>query len=290
MISPASVIPSPSLLNIPIVPIAEPKKREVTPRPTRTVWGLKYQAITTEETVDWIEELIERRTPSYVITANLNWAMLSHERPELAAVNRDAAGLVADGMPIVWRSRFGSGERLPERVAGSELIYLLAERGARKNWGIYLLGGIEGVAATAGQRLVERYPGLRIVGAECPPFRALTDDEQRDQIQRISNSDAKLLFVAFGQPKGELWIHQHYRDMGIPVSIQLGASFDFIAGTATRAPKFWQRVGLEWAYRMMTDPRRLIPRYTANGRYLIRTLLREFACRSNKLPDVMNSR
>jgi N-acetylglucosaminyldiphosphoundecaprenol N-acetyl-beta-D-mannosaminyltransferase len=209
--------------------------------------------------------------------------MLSQQRAELTDVNREAAGIVADGMPIVWQSRRCKENSLPERVAGSEMIYLLAERAAERGWGIYLTGGAEGVADAAAKKLVELYPGLRIAGVDCPPFRPLSDAETEAHVQRIRQSDAQLLFVAFGQPKGEIWIHRHYHQLQVPVSIQLGASFDFIAGTAKRAPLFWQRAGLEWAYRMAHDPKRLVPRYWANAKFLYgATFGATFPGKSNK--------
>jgi N-acetylglucosaminyldiphosphoundecaprenol N-acetyl-beta-D-mannosaminyltransferase len=156
------------------------------------------------------------------------------------------------------------------------MIYDLAHRASLNEWGIYFLGGEPGVAQACADKLAELYPGLRIAGVESPPFRQLTADEQAEQDQRIRASNAQILLVAFGQPKGELWIHQHYKRLGVPVSIQLGASFDFVAGTATRAPAIFQRLGLEWAYRMCSDPKRLVPRYTANAIFLMRSLIQDW--------------
>ncbi|MEL6109489.1 MAG: WecB/TagA/CpsF family glycosyltransferase [Planctomycetota bacterium] len=187
----------------------------------------------------------------------------------------DAAMILADGQPIVWRSRCGS-DPLPERVAGSEMIHHLAERASQQGWGIYFLGGEPGVAQACAEKLQQCYPGMRIAGVESPPYRPLSEAEQAEQDQRILDSKAELLLVAFGQPKGERWIHQNYERLRVPVSIQLGASFDFIAGTAKRAPKPFQRLGLEWLYRMMTDPVRLIPRYGANAAFLAKSLIRDW--------------
>ena len=243
----------------------------VAPAPT-PVWGVPFDPVTLEQAIDRIEALVERGEPSYAITANLNYVMLHHRSRELAAVTHGAALVLADGQPIVWRSRL-CARPLPERVAGSEMIHPLAQRSAERQWGIYFLGGAPGVASACAQRLAARYPGLRIAGVESPPFRPLSDDEQAAQDARIRDSGAQLLLVALGQPKGECWIHQHYRRLGVPVSIQLGASFDFIAGTAKRAPKRWQQLGLEWAYRMLSDPRRLAPRYLANAQFLVHRLI-----------------
>jgi len=237
-----------------------------------TVWDVPFDSVTLGQAVDHIGRLVERGTPSYVITANLNYVMLHHRESDMAAITEAAALVLADGQPIVWRSKLDA-EPLPQRVAGSEMIFHLAERAAKQGWGIYFLGGDEGAAAACADKLACKFPGLRIAGVESPPFRPLTAEEQAEQDARILRSDAQILLVAFGQPKGERWIAQHHQRLGVPVSIQLGASFDFIAGTARRAPLIWQRLGLEWAYRVGSDPRRLVPRYTANAIFLCQALI-----------------
>lgn len=239
------------------------------------VWGMPFDCVTLEQAVDRIEMLILRRVPAYVITANLNYAMLNAQLDDMPTITKDADLILADGQPIVWRTKC-SKTRLPERVAGSEMIYNLAERASQKGYRIYFLGGMPGVGQLCADRLVELYPGLQIAGVESPPFRELTPQEQLAQDQRIQAAGTDLLLVAFGQPKGERWIHEHYKRLGVPVSIQLGASFDFIAGTAKRAPVFFQKTGLEWAYRMMSDPKRLIPRYAKNAMFLCGALLQDW--------------
>ena len=240
-----------------------------------TVWDVPFDRVTLEQAVGKIEKLIVEGQPSYVITANLNYVMLHHRRAEMQRITEDADLILADGQPIVWRSGIGR-DPLPGRIAGSEMIYRLAQQASFRGWGIYFLGGEPGVAATCAERLADLYPGLKIAGVESPPFRELTAHEQAAQDERIRSSGAKLLLVALGQPKGECWIHQHYKRLGVPVSIQLGASFDFIAGTAKRAPICWQRIGLEWAYRMLSDPRRLVPRYASNACFLASVLIEDW--------------
>ena len=240
--------------------------------PRREIWGVPFDPVTLPQSVTRIGELIRRGIPSYVITANLNYAMLNHRRGEMNRVTQDASLVLADGQPIVWRSKFG-GEPLPQRVTGSELIFKLAQRASVEGWRIYFLGGAPDVAKRCAQTLQELYPGLEIAGCESPPYRDLTPAEQAQQDARIRDSGTDVLLVAFGQPKGELWIHQNYQRLGVPVSIQLGASFDFVAGTAKRAPVLWQKAGMEWAYRMLSDPRRLVPRYAANAAFLAGALL-----------------
>ncbi|TWT79816.1 putative N-acetylmannosaminyltransferase [Planctomycetes bacterium CA13] len=243
------------------------------------VWDVPFDPLTLSGSVDRIEQMIQygmdTGTPSYVITANLNYCMLHHQEPELHQITNDCGLILADGHPIVVRSRL-SGKRLPERVAGSELIYDLAERCGERGWGIYFLGGEPGVAQQCADKLAADYQGLRIAGVESPPFRVLTEREQREQDARIMNSGAQVLLVAFGQPKGEKWIHANYKRLGIPVSIQLGASFDFVAGKSSRAPDIWQKLGLEWMHRMMSDPKRLGPRYAANAMFLCGRLVEDW--------------
>ena len=256
-------------------PAKEVQPSPWTQPPRSLVWEVPFDQVTLSQAVDKIGELIDRDVPSYVITANLNYVMLHHDDESMLQVTRDASLILADGQPIVLRSRM-SKDPLPERVAGSEMIYSLAQRAANEGWGIYFLGGMPGVAATCAEQLQSLYPGLKIAGIESPPFRELTDQEQSEQDARIRDSGAKLLLVAFGQPKGEQWIHQNHQRLGIPVSIQLGASFDFIAGTATRAPAIFQKTGMEWAYRMLTDPKRLVPRYASNALFLASALIRDW--------------
>jgi N-acetylglucosaminyldiphosphoundecaprenol N-acetyl-beta-D-mannosaminyltransferase len=219
-----------------------------------------------------VDRLIAAGRPSFFITANLHYAMLTHERPELAELNGRAAFLLADGAPLVWASRRG-GSGLPERVAGSDLIYDLAERAAEAGHRLFLLGGPPGVAEEAARRLEARYPGLVIAGTACPPFRDLGPAEHRELVERIRGARADVLMVAFGQPKGELWIDRHLGELGVPVCVQVGASLDFVAGRVSRAPAWMQRSGLEWVYRMALEPGRLAPRYLRNALFLARMAL-----------------
>ncbi len=255
--------------------VAATEPMELPPLRRSRVWDVPFDVVTLSQATERINDMIELGRPSYVVTANLNYAMLHSDRPEMRPVTETADLILADGQPIVWRSRLTSTP-LPTRVAGSELIFELAELSARKGWGIYFLGGETGVAATCAERLSDRYPGMVVAGVESPPFRQLSEEEQAQQDERIRRSNAKILLVAFGQPKGEQWIFENYKRLGIPVSIQLGASFDFIAGTAKRAPAIWQKVGMEWVYRMLSDPRRLVPRYASNAAFLARALVEDW--------------
>src|SRR5262249_34344540 len=157
------------------------------------------------------------------ITANTHYAMLTEKDAGLRAINSRAAFILADGAPLVWASRW-QGSPLPERVAGSDLIYELSDRAAKQGYRLFFLGGAEGVAEEAARRLGARYPGLQVVGTECPPFRELTGDEEDALCARIRSTRPDMLFVAFGQPKGERWIDRRLGALRVPVSVQVGAS------------------------------------------------------------------
>jgi N-acetylglucosaminyldiphosphoundecaprenol N-acetyl-beta-D-mannosaminyltransferase len=235
------------------------------------VWGLPLVPDTFEQTLDRIDRLIAAGRPAFFITANLNYAMLADADDRLKRVNDQAAFLVADGMPLVWWSRLGS-RRLPERVAGSDLIYAMCERAAAKGHRVYLLGAAPGVAEQAKAALLSRYPGLQVVGVECPPFRELSAEEDREQVERIRAARPDILFVALSQPKGEFWIADHVHRLGVPVAVQVGATLDFVAGRVRRSPVWMRKTGLEWFFRMAQEPRRLARRYLDNALFLIRAV------------------
>ena len=238
------------------------------------VCGLPLAPFTYSETLDQVDRLIAARRPCYFITANLHYAMLSRRDPRLGEVNRNAAFLVADGMPLIWYSRLGP-RPLAERVAGSDLIYGLAERAARRGYRVFLLGGMPEVTRQTAENLCRRYPGLNLVGSETPMLDALSDQEHDALLERIKRTRPDLLLIAFGQPKGEIWMARHCAFLGVPVCVQLGASFDFVAGHVTRAPRWMQRSGTEWLYRIWQEPRRMIPRYFADAVFLAETVLRD---------------
>lgn len=256
---------------IPLTPVKElPAVRQYEPD-TTSVWDTPFAIIDMAETVRLADDIIRVRKPEYFVTANLNYLMLVEHFPHLIEINRRAAAVLADGNPIVYRSRFGVSP-LPCRVAGADLILELAKLSVAKNYRIFLLGAADGVAAAAAKKLQELNPGLQIAGAYSPPFRPLDAVEHEELIQRIRAARTDILLVAFGQPKGELWIYENLAKLNVPLSIQLGASFDFLAGTSQRAPEKWQKLGLEWLYRMCCDPKRLGPRYAANIIFLLRRI------------------
>ncbi len=259
-----------------VAPAAAQSNREKPAKPARldaplvdktNVWGTNFARLDMQQTVALADHIIQRRHPEYFVTANLNYLMLTEQFPRLRQVNAGSVAVIADGQPIVRRSRAGH-KPLPCRVAGSDLIVELARLSAERGYRIYFLGAAPGVAQAAAEELCRQFPGLQVAGCYSPPFRAMSPQEHSAMLQEIRDARTDILLVAFGQPKGELWILDNLQELQVPLSIQLGASFDFLAGTARRAPRCWQRVGGEWLYRALSDPRRLGPRYARNILYL----------------------
>lgn len=240
------------------------------------IWGLPLAPLRRGEVVDAITALIEAGKPSFFVTANLHYAMLCDSHARLGEVNERAALVVADGAPLVWASRL-RGTPVPERVAGSDLIFDLCERAAARGHRVFFLGGAPGVGEEAARRLTARFPGLQVVGTIAPPFRELTAAEHEELLAQIRAARPDLLMVAFGQPKGEYWLLENLDRLGVPVGVQLGASIDFAAGRVSRAPRWVQKIGMEWFYRMSLEPARLGPRYARNALFLGRMTLRDLA-------------
>jgi len=245
-----------------------PRARDVEACTTVPVFGLSVAPFTTEDTLRRVADLVESGEPSYFITANLNFAMHAHKDARVRAIARDADFVVADGLPLVWWARL-SGRPLPERVAGSDLVFAISAQAARLGHRLFLLGAEPGVASAAALQLEGRYPGLRVVGVESPPFHPPTPADHRALLERIGDARPDILFVAMGQPKGELWISENLYDLAVPLVVQVGASLDFVAGRVRRAPRIVQRLGLEWLFRLVQEPRRLVGRYAANGWFLV---------------------
>jgi N-acetylglucosaminyldiphosphoundecaprenol N-acetyl-beta-D-mannosaminyltransferase len=245
------------------------------------VWRLPLAPVTFGQALDAVEALIRAGAPAYFITANLHYAMLTNHDPRLAAVNNQASFVLADGMPLVWASRWRP-RRLPERVAGSDLVPALCGRAAEKGYRVFLLGGVPGVAEEAARKLAERFPGLQVVGTEAPPFRELSAEEVEALKARIRAARPDLLFVAFGQPRGEFWLANHCPSLGVPACVQVGGTFDFLAGRVQRSPRWLQRLGLEWAYRLSREPARLGGRYARNFLFALKMLALDLVSRSHR--------
>ena len=224
------------------------------------ILGVPFDPVTTPQTIELIADMVASRRPHYAVTANVDFVVQAQGDVELRRILFDAHLVLCDGMPLVWASRF-LGRPLPERVTGSDLMPRLLAESERRGWRVFFLGGSPDSVAQAATRTLERHPRLRLVGAYSPPFKPLLEMDHADLLRRVTAAAPDLLFVAFGCPKQEKWINMHYRHLGVPVCLGVGATIDFIAGTFLRAPVWMQRTGTEWLFRLAQEPRRLAGRY-----------------------------
>jgi len=176
--------------------------------------------------------------------------MEARRNPEFAAVLEQADLCMPDGIGLLWAAR-RLGQTLPERVTGSDGVPMIAQAAAEHGWRLYLLGAAPGVAERAAEILAGCYPGLRVVGTY-PGSPA--DADAPGIIARVRLAHPDILFVAYGAPKQDLWIAKHRDALAVPVMMGVGGSFDFIVGVQKRAPRWMQRINLEWLYRLISQP------------------------------------
>lgn len=224
------------------------------------ILGVPFDHVTIEGAIARIEAQIASQRPHYVVTANVDFLVQAHRDVELRRILLEADLVLCDGTPLVWASGW-LGNRLPERVAGSDLVPALLQKAATNGRRVFFLGAAPGVAAEAAARLRTEYPSLNIVGHYAPPFADLLDMDHAQIVQRIRDAQPDILLVSFGCPKQEKWIAMNYRALGVPVAIGVGATIDFLAGRVKRAPEWMRRSGTEWIYRLVQEPRRLFRRY-----------------------------
>lgn len=225
------------------------------------LFGVPFDHVTVEQTLARFDTMIASRQPHYVITANVDFVVQARRDVELRRILLAADLVLCDGTPLLWASRW-LGNALPERVAGSDLAPALIRHAAKKGHRIFLLGAGAGVAAEAAARLQRDYPGVVIAGHYAPPYSALLEMDHDEIVRHIRAAQPDILLVSFGCPKQEKWISMHYRTLGVPVAIGVGATIDFLAGRVKRAPGWMRRSGTEWIYRLLQEPRRLYRRYT----------------------------
>ncbi len=242
--------------------------------PARSVLlGIPVDSLTVSGALDRLFGLLESIPPEgcrMVATVNVDFVvnatgfLLHRANPELLPVLRRAALVTADGMPLVLLGRL-LGAPLPERVTGADLVPLIAERAAECGRSLYFLGGTPENAAGAAEILTRRFPSLRIAGIDTP-FVKLdgtpeSEAQSREICERINAAHPDLVLIGFGNPKQELWLARNAARLRVPAAIGIGGTFNFICGNVKRAPRWVQRFGLEWIYRILQEPRRLWKRY-----------------------------
>ena len=227
------------------------------------ILGVRVDKVTTEEVLRTMECYIREGRPHQVVTLNPEFVMMAQRNPEFRVTLEEADLALPDGSGLLWTSRL-MGQPLPERVTGSDTLPLIAQMSAQRGYRLYLLGAAPGVADRAAAALIRDYPGLQIVGT----YAGSPDPAQEEEIiAQIKAAAPDFLFVAYGAPNQDLWIHRNLARLGVPVCMGIGGALDFIAGVAVRAPRWMRRIGLEWLHRLLRQPwrwRRMLalPKFT----------------------------
>jgi len=228
------------------------------------VLGVGVSAIDMTRAVSLVEGWIAATAHNYVCITGVHGVMESLDDPQLRAIHNRAGLVTPDGMPLVWLGRL-HGHAHVDRVYGPDLMLACCAASTAKGYRHFFYGGGPGVAERLGQKLTERFPALVIAGTWSPPFGELTPAEEQAAIETINAARPDIVWVGLSTPRQERWMARHVGRLSAPVLVGVGAAFDFNAGLKPQAPRWMQRSGLEWLFRLGTEPRRLWRRYLRNN-------------------------
>ncbi|MCL6598835.1 MAG: WecB/TagA/CpsF family glycosyltransferase [Alicyclobacillus macrosporangiidus] len=245
--------------------------------PMNRILGIPFAAATTRTIAEFLASACQEKSGHITVhTVNVDHVILARSNRAFCSAMRQADVKTADGMPIVWLSRL-KRQSLPERVTGVDLVTTLFELADEYGLRFFFLGAAPGVAEAAASHVISKYPGVKVVGVYAPSSEELKDKRSSDRITGLINeSGANVLLVAFGAPKQELWIQSNRDKLQATVSIGVGATLDFLAGAIPRAPVWMRKAGLEWFFRLCSEPRRLWHRYICRDMSFIPLAIKSF--------------
>jgi N-acetylglucosaminyldiphosphoundecaprenol N-acetyl-beta-D-mannosaminyltransferase len=232
--------------------------------PRVNILGVGVSAVNMTMALDIIDGWVARCDPHYVCVTGVHGVMESQRDEELRRIHNAAGLVMPDGMPLVWLSHLNGFPHV-ERGYGPDLMLALCGRSVTCGYRHFFYGGAEGVPEQLAANLQQRFPGLQVVGIHSPPFRSLTPEEDKQVIQMLNQAAPDIVWVGLSTPKQEQWMAAHVGRVEAAVLIGVGAAFDFLAGRKRQAPRWMQRSGLEWLFRLLTEPRRLWRRYLVNN-------------------------
>ncbi len=239
------------------------------------ILGVGVSAINMETALSRIDGWIERREPNYVIAVPAHCIVECLRSEKLRKIYNRAGMVTPDGRPIAWICRL-LGHQYVEQVRGSDLMLEVCKRSVDAGHRHFLYGGWPpDVVEQLAQKLRERFPGIQIVGSYAPPFRPITPEEDAMIVERINAARPDIVWIGLGAAKEEYWSESHVGKIVAPVLIGVGAAFDFHSGRKAHAPRWMIRMGLEWFFRCLTEPRRLVPRYLRDNPVFIWNILRQ---------------
>ena len=235
------------------------------------LFGIEIDRLDMDRALARCQELIESGEFAQHVAINPSKVMALRDDADLREIVRRCELVTADGQSVVWASRV-LGDPLPARVAGVDLMFELLGLAERKEYRVFFLGARRRVLESAVERLRRRYPRLRIAGHRDGYFR---EDEGAEVAAEVRRARPDMLFVAMSSPKKEYWLASHGRGLGVPFVMGVGGAIDIAAGITGRAPRLVQRLGLEWAWRLAQEPRRLWRRYLVTNTGFLLLVLRD---------------
>lgn len=213
------------------------------------------------EALQRIDGLVAARVPSLVVTPNVDVMMSLQQDAEYRRIYGEAALVLTDGVPLLWAARF-LGTPIREKLSGSDVFHDVCALAAARGYRLFFMGGREGAAAEAARIMVARNPGLQVAGVLSPPFGFENDEREMAAVKKVlAEARPDILLLGLGSPKQEKWFDRYSRELGIPLTMGVGITFEYTAGMVPRAPRWMQAAGLEWSYRLWKEPRRLWRRY-----------------------------
>lgn len=242
-----------------------PTDQAVPAQPQRVnVLGVGLSAINLASAVGFIERALDRKAKGYICVTGVHGVSEAQGDPAFRAILNRAFLNTPDGMPMVW---MGKLQGFPDmaRVYGPDLMLLVCELSVRRGFTHFFYGGGPGVAEELQRRLQERFPGLKVAGTYTPPFRPLTPDEEAGLVRQVAALRPDMIWVGLSTPKQEKFMAQYWQKLDATLFFGVGAAFDFHAGRVRQAPRWMQRTGLEWFFRLLCEPRRLWKRYFKNN-------------------------
>jgi len=224
------------------------------------ILGVRISAIQMDDAISKIEEWIEKNEPHYVCVCTVNTIMECQKDERLRDIVNSGGLATPDGMPLVWLSKL-NGYPYTERVYGPDLMLAFCRVAQKKGYSNFFYGGANGVPEKLVQNLRKRFPRLKAAGTYSPPFRPLTQEEDQAIIEMINKASPDVVWVGISTPKQDKWMADHLGSVAAPVMVGVGAAFNFFSGEVKQAPKWMQRSGLEWLFRLYQEPGRLWYRY-----------------------------